>query len=244
MNKRFDPVQFKVSCRNCNLHQLCLPRGLDRSELKQFEHLVATNQRLQGGQPLYQTGDVFRSIYAVKSGSLKSFVATADGEEQIIGFHLPGELVGFDGLHSNSHSCSVTALEPSTYCEMAFSDLGEICMRLPSLQQELYRIIGGELTAEQKMVVLMAKAPAEERFAMFLLSISRRLSSRGYSSSEFHLTMSRYDLANYLGLAVETVSRLFRQFMDEGLLEVERKRVKILDMARFRDKVASCVSER
>lgn len=242
-HSRFDPVKLRVSCGDCNLYHLCLPRGLDAKELAEFERMVTSNRPLQTGECLYQARDPFKSIFAIKSGSLKSVVNTADGEEQIVGFHLPGELVGFDGLHDDRHTCAVWALEPSTYCEMSFSKISEFCARLPGLQRELYHIIGGEMSTDQKMLVLMAKRPAEERFAMFLFSVSQRLASRGFSGSEFHLTMSRYDLANYLGLAVETVSRLFRQFMDEGLLEVDRKRVKILDMGRFRSKVSTSLAE-
>jgi len=243
MHNKFDPTKFKVSCRDCNLYHLCLPRGLAEEELVEFERLVTPNRPLQAGKCLYQANDPFKSIFAVKSGSMKSVVSTADGEEQIVGFHLPGELVGFDGLHDDRHTCAVWALEPSTYCEMSFSKLGEFCARFPSLQRELYHMIGGEMSMDQSMLVLMAKRPAEERFAMFLLSVSRRLASRGFSEAEFFLTMSRFDLANYLGLAVETVSRLFRQFMDEGLLEVERKRIRILDLERFRAKVSTTLAE-
>lgn len=229
-----DLSQVKVSCADCRLREICLPRGLDPAEVEQLVGLVKRNSLLKRGEYLYQQGDPLRGLYAVRSGSLKGFLSAEDGAEHVVGFYLPGELLGLDAMGCDCHTCAAMALETTSVCELPYDRLLELCHQLPSLQHQLLQIVGKELSADHEQLLLLGERSAEERIATFLLNLSARFGERGFSEKEFNLSMSRHDIASYLGLAVETVSRLFTSFSKEGLLSVERRNVHIHDFPRLR----------
>ena len=221
---------MQVACESCSLHQLCLPLELNHTDMDELERIIKRRRPLQRGEHLFQSGDTFTSIYAIRSGSLKTFTTTDDGQEQVTGFHLPSELVGLDAITTDTHNCNARALETTSVCEIPFNRLQDLGAKIPGLQRQLLRIMSREILEDQDLMIWLGKKTAEERLASLLLRISKRFTERNFSAREFHLSMSRTDIANYLGLAVETVSRLFSRFQAEGLLSVDRKHVVIEDM--------------
>ncbi len=226
---------IKVACKSCSLHELCLPLELGSDDLEQLDRIIKRRRPLQRGEHLFQASDSFRSIYAVRSGSIKTYTSTAEGLEQVTGFHLPGELVGLDAITGERHSCSARALETTSVCEIPYERLEELGSRIRGLQRQLLRIMSREILEEQNLLIWLGKKTAEERLALLLLSISNRFRQRRFSPTDFNLSMSRTDIANYLGLAVETVSRLFSRFQKDGILQVDRKHVQIHDLDALRD---------
>jgi CRP/FNR family transcriptional regulator len=225
--------QLKVSCANCSLRELCIPQGMTDEELKLIDTVIERKKPVHKNDYLFRAGDTNRSIYAVLSGSVKTLVDNPNGEEQIVGFHLPGELLGMDGFSGDSHTCSAVALETSSVCEFPLESLDEVCHLVPSIQYAMRRIMGREVTKDHAMFLLLGRMSAEEKLASFLISLSKRMAQRHWKPSEFNLTMPRQDIANYLGLAVETVSRLFAHLQDAEIIEVDRRRVNICDMERL-----------
>ena len=221
---------LKQACKHCSLHDLCLPLGITDSDLDALESLIKPRRPVQRNEHLYRAGDRLGSIYAVRSGSIKTYTLTNDGREQITGFHLPGELIGLDAINDNAHPCSAKALETSSVCELPFDQLEALAMRLPGLQHQLFRIMSREIKSDEQFMMLLGKKNADERLASFLVGLSARFQERGYSANEFNLSMSRNDIANYLGLAVETVSRLFSRLQSEGIIDVDRKLIQITDL--------------
>jgi CRP/FNR family transcriptional regulator, anaerobic regulatory protein len=223
----------KVACQDCSLFQLCLPVGIDQSDLAEVDRIIKRRRPTQRGDQLFATGDKFRSIYAVRSGSLKTSVLTEDGSEQVTGFFLPGEIVGLDAIATGVHTCVARALETTSVCEIPYDELETIGARIPSLPRQLLRIMSREMHHDQLLLLLLGKRSADERLAAFLFSLSQRFGLRGYSPSEFNLSMSRNDIGNYLGLAVETVSRLFSRLQEDGILEVHSRHVQLRDISRL-----------
>ncbi len=221
---------IKVACANCSLATLCLPYGLDSQDVERLENIVKRNKPIQRGQLLYGPGDKFRSLYVVKTGAVKTFTQTPAGDEHVIGFHLPGEILGLDAIQDNQHGCFAKALETTAVCELPFEKLEQLATAIPGLQHQMLRLLSREVSAEANMISLLNNSTAEERLASFLLSLSERFRRRGFSPTDFFLAMSRQDIGSYLGLALETVSRLFTRFQEQGLLEVDRKHVKIKDL--------------
>lgn len=222
---------IRVACRNCNLATLCLPMGLCPEDVERLDGIVKRNRPLHRGDYLFRSGERFRSLYVVKTGSVKTYSPSEEGGEQVLGFHLPGEIIGLDAIEKDSHLCSARVLETSAICEIPFARLEELTCCIPSLQHQMFRLLSKEIGHDTDMLLLLGKRNAEERLAAFLLSLSRRLQKRGLSPHDFYLSMSRHEIGNYLGLAVETVSRLFTRFQDEGLLHVDRKHVMIRDIS-------------
>jgi CRP/FNR family transcriptional regulator len=225
---------IKIACKDCSLFQLCLPVGIDATELEELDSIIKRRRPLKRGEHLFHVGSPFQAIYAVRSGSIKTYAPTEDGHEQVTGFHLPGELLGLDAINLQHHPCAAKALETTSYCEIPFERLEELSTRLPSLQHQLLKIMSKEILHDQSLLMLLGKKSAEERLAALLLSLSSRYRQRGFSATDFHLSMSRNDIGNYLGLAVETVSRLFSRFQEEGLLDVQRKHIGIADLPRLK----------
>ena len=225
-----DFSRIKVSCENCNLSELCLPRGLTQPDLEKLDQMVKRTRPLHKGDLLFRAGDAFRSLYAVRSGCIKLHTTSDLGEEQITGFYLPGEIVGLDGLDNDSHSCTATALETSSLCAFPYANLSEVCRKVPALNEQLFRFMARELSQDNQLLLTITKKNAEERIATFLLSLSARFKRLGYSATEFKLSMSRSEIGNYLGLTIETVSRGMNKFQKQGLIDIERKFVRILDM--------------
>lgn len=228
--KIIDISRVRVTCRDCSLYQLCLPLGIDGPDLERLEHIIKRRTPLARGDHLFRMGDPFRALYAVRSGSLKTYALSGDGGEQVTGFHLPGELAGLDAITTERHPCAAYALETTSICEIPFDSLEELAGEIPGLRRQLLRLMSREILADQGHLMLLGRKTAEERLATLLVSLSARLQARGFPAHEFRLSMSRADIGNYLGLAVETVSRLFSRFQEEGLLVVARKRVHIRDL--------------
>ena len=237
--KLLDMTAIKVACANCNLHNLCLPLGIDSQDIERLDDIINRKRPLSRGEYLFQAGAPFHAIYAIRSGSVKTFTATEDGQEQVTGFHLPGELVGLDAISSDTHNCTARALETTSVCEIPYTQLEELSAHVPSLQRQLLRVMSREILQDEHMMMLLGRKAADERLAAMLVSISNRFKQRGFSPREFNLSMSRNDIGNYLGLAVETVSRLFTRFQEDGLLETERKHVRILDLPRLAELAGS-----
>jgi CRP/FNR family transcriptional regulator len=235
--------ELKVSCQNCTLADLCLPHGMCKDEMERLDAIVLRQQPIQPGHHLFRPGDKSHALFALRSGALKSYCITEDGQEQVLGFTLPGELTGIDGLSGGSYASAAVVLETSSICELPFSKLEKLCSDLPGLQRQLLNVVGREITTDQQMLMLLGKRTAEERLASFLLSLSSRYKQRNLSATEFNLPMSRQDIGNYLGLAIETVSRLFAQFQDKGILKVNRRQIIILDMDSLKTMVEGCIRQ-
>ena len=229
-----DVDHLKVSCSKCNLRELCFPHGMNEEELTNMEAVVDQPKPLHKNDFLYRDGDKSNAIYAVRSGCVKTMTESANGDEQIVGFHLPGELLGLDGFADGTHTCNALALETSSVCELPLDQLENLCHELPGLQKQMRRIMGKEVNNDHKLLLLLGKMTAEERLASFLLSLSARMEERHWKDSEFNLSMPRQDIANYLGMAVETVSRLFAAFQTDKIIEVDRRHITILDMSRLK----------
>lgn len=229
-----DFKNLKVSCGNCNLHELCLPRGLDSSDLEKLDRVTRRVRPLHKGDVLFRPGDSLTSLYAVRSGCLKLYISSNEGEDQITGFYLPGEILGLDGVESDVHTCTAVALETSTLCAFPYKNLYEICKHVPALHDQMFRLLGRELSHENQLLLTINKKNAEERIATFLVSLSARFKGLGYSATEFRLNMSRAEIGNYLGLTIETVSRGLNRFQKIGLISIQRKHIKILDLAGLR----------
>lgn len=203
---------------------------MSQRDLEKMDSLVQERLRIQKGQTLYRIGDPLTAVYAVRFGTLKTHVTTEDGRSQITGFHLPGEIVGMDGLGEMQHASDATALEDTEVCVVKMNDLQHLSVDLPSLQQQFLRLMGKEISQDQLMLVTLGSMRAEERVAAFLVNLSERMAARGYSSSEFVMRMSREEIGSYLGLKLETVSRLFSRFAEAGLIQIRQRHVKLIDI--------------
>ena len=234
--------ELKSHCQNCSLYNLCLPMGLESGDLDRLDKVIKRRQSVEKNKFLFRLGEPLKSVYAIRSGSFKTYLTNPDGTEQIIGFSLPGELLGMDAISDDCHVCSAKALETSSVCEIPFERLEALSRDVPGLQHQLLRLMSKEIQQDQNLMLLLAQMPAETRLASFLLGLSERLSKRGYASGDFNLSMSRGDIANLLGMAVETISRLLTQFQESGLLKVERKHISILNPDKLRSLATHCAS--
>ncbi|MVW75641.1 fumarate/nitrate reduction transcriptional regulator Fnr [Pseudomonas xionganensis] len=219
----------QAHCKDCSLASLCLPLSLNMEDMDALDEIVKRGRPLKKGEFLFRQGDAFNSVFAVRSGALKTFSLSDGGDEQITGFHLPSELVGLSGMDSEIYPVSAVALETTSVCEIPFERLDDLAMKLPQLRRQLMRIMSREIRDDQQMMLLLSKKTADERIATFLVNLSARFRARGFSANQFRLAMSRNEIGNYLGLAVETVSRVFTRFQQNQLLEAEGKEVHILD---------------
>ena len=226
-----DVARCPTLCSNCNLRELCLPCGLTGKDMARIDELVYTRKRVKRGECLYRVGDKFSSIYAVRSGFFKSCVSLEDGRDQVTGFCMPGEMLGMDGIGTEEHNLNAIALEDSEVCVIPFSRLKEVSSSVPGLQRQFHKVMSREIVRDQGVMMLLGSMRAEERVAVFLLNLSQRFVARGYSPSEFHLRMTREEIGSYLGLKLETVSRIFSRFQEEGLVSVQQKHIRILDVA-------------
>jgi CRP/FNR family transcriptional regulator len=218
-----------TQCTTCNLRELCLPCGLNVNDTQLLDDMVYTRKRLKRGDSLYRAGGTFDSLYAVRSGFFKSSVVLEDGRDQVTGFHMAGELLGMDGIGTDCHNADVIALEDSEVCVIPYAHLEE-----PRLQRQLQKVMSRELVRDQGVMMLLGTMRAEERLAAFLLNLSQRFVARGFSPREFHLRMTRDEIGSYLGLSLETVSRLFSRFHEDGLITVQQKHIHILDVPGLR----------
>jgi CRP/FNR family transcriptional regulator len=221
--------QLKTVCSSCSLRELCLPMGLSHDEIEHLDSLVYTRKRVKRGESLYGAGDGFNSLYAVRSGFFKTNVILEDGRDQVTGFHMPGEILGLDGIGTDRHTCNALALEDGEVCVIPFSRLEEVSREVRNLQHQFHKVMSREIVRDQGIMMLLGTMRAEERLAAFLINLSQRFVARGYSPSEFHLRMTREEIGSYLGLKLETVSRIFSRFQEQGLVSVQQKHIRILD---------------
>lgn len=215
-----------LSCEACALSNICLPAGLSDDEITLLEKNVVTSVKIKKGEALYPAGTEFSGLYAVKSGSFKSILASSDGDAQIVGFHTPGELIGFDGYDSK-HAASVVALEKSMVCKVPTSHLEFLCANIKGVAKHIHTMVANDVRAHNSILLLIAQKTAEERIVCFLKNISKRYRKRGFSGTDFSLSMPRGDIANFLGMAPETISRLLAQLQDEDIVEFDRRQVHI-----------------
>jgi CRP/FNR family transcriptional regulator len=220
---------LKASCSGCSMHQLCLPMGLDQGDLNRLDQIIGKRSRIARDERLYQMGDPFRNLYAIRFGHFKTYQVNAAGEQQITGFQMAGELLGMDAISAERHQCDAVALEDSEVCEIPFTRLEDLFGQVPTLLRHFHRIMSQEITREQNVMLLLGNMRAEQRFAVFLVNLSARYAARGYSPTSFQLRMSREDIGNYLGLTIESVSRLLSRFKKQGWLQVDKREVTLLD---------------
>jgi CRP/FNR family transcriptional regulator len=221
--------KFEVTCSSCNLRELCLPAGLCPEDLQRVENLVYARRRVKRGEALYQAGGDFSAVYAIRSGFFKTSLLDNDGREQVTGFFMGGELLGMDGIGGAYHGTAI-ALEDSEVCILPYALIEDVSRDIPALQRRLHAVLAREIARDHGIMMLLGSMRAEERLATFLLNLSKRFLRRGYSSTEFHLRMTRDEIGSHLGLKLETVSRLFSAFQKDGLIEVQQKHVRIIDI--------------
>jgi CRP/FNR family transcriptional regulator len=224
---RLEP--FKVACSSCNLRELCLPVGMSNDQLDQLDTMVATRRSVARGDTLFRAGDDFQSLYAVRTGFFKTCVSSEDGRDQVTGFQMAGELLGLDGIGTDKHTCDAVALEDSQVCVIPYHQLEDLSREFSDLQRQFHKIMSREIVRDHGVMLLLGSMRAEERLAAFLLNLTQRLRTRGFSASSLVLRMTREEIGSYLGLKLETVSRTFSKFQDEGILEVKQRQIRVLD---------------
>lgn len=224
-------VHSAPACETCGVRRLCLPVSLDSEDLNTVSRMVKAHRLLQGNEFIYHIGDEFRSLYAIRSGAVKTYGLTSDGKEQITGFHLSGELVGMDAISDHIHSCNAVTLEETEVCEIPFDQLEVLTQKIPSLMHELTCIMSREIHAEEDMLIMIGKMRSTQRIACFLQNLYHRERQRGGGIDSIRLPMSREDVGNYLGLTVETVSRKLSSLQDQGVIQIEKRHIKFLDTA-------------
>jgi CRP/FNR family transcriptional regulator len=220
---------LKVACSSCNLRELCLPVGLGEGELQRLDTLVEARRSLRRGEALYSAGEAFKSLFAVRTGFFKTRVAAEDGRDQVTGFQMAGELLGFDGIGTEHHTCDAVALEDSQVCVIPFAQLESLSRQFSDLQRQLHKVMSREIVRDHGVMLLLGSMRAEERLAAFLLNLTQRLQARGFSGSSLVLRMTREEIGSYLGLTLETVSRTFSKFQEDGVLEVKQRQLRVLN---------------
>lgn len=226
------------SCSQCSLGDLCLPMGMSRDDMGRLEEIVQISKPYHDGETVFEAGESFKSIYAVKSGMFKTVSLDEQGHEHVVGFHLPGELIGLDAIYPQKYPTNAIALGTSSVCAMHFEQLSNLAGKLPTLQHQLLRLMSKEVSVSQ------SHAPdqsADQKLAAFLLGLSTRYKQRGYSALQFNLAMPRRDIANHLGMAAETVSRLLKRLQESGVIRIDRRELIIEDMQQLKE-LAGCAS--
>ena len=220
LNQDMSLSEIKTACSNCNLRELCLPFGLSVEELERLDDLVSTRRRIKRGDHLYRAGEEFDAIYAIRSGFFKTDVLLEDGRDQVTGFQMAGELLGLDGISTEHHTCNAIALEDSEICAIPFSRLEVLSREIHSLQRQFHKVMSREIVRDHGVMMLLGT----------LLNLSQRFTARGFSHAEFYLRMTREEIGSYLGLKLETVSRAFSKFQEEGHIAVQQKHIRILNV--------------
>lgn len=244
LSNQLDISHIRSSCSTCSLRELCLPVGLNEYEVQVLGDVVSHKRKIQRGGYLHRTGAKFQTLFAIRSGFLKTCILEEDGRQQVTGFHMTGELLGLDAISTEIHTCDAIALEDSEVCEIPFAKLEDISRTIPSLMHHFHKIMSREIVRDHGVMLLLGSMKAEERLASFLLNLSRRFLMRGYSESDFNLRMTREEIGSYLGLKLETVSRAFSRLQDEKIITVDNKHIQINDMGRLRLKMgnSSCIT--
>jgi CRP/FNR family transcriptional regulator len=226
--------KFQSACSQCNLQELCLPVGLSEAELSLVDSLVDERRKIARGEAIFRSGDRFTAIYAVKLGFFKTEALSEDGRHQVTSFYMAGEVLGMDGISAEIHHCDAIALEDSEVCLIPFHELEMISVQVPTMQRHLHRVMSREIVRDQGMMMMLGAMRAEERVIAFLLNLSQRYAARGYASTDFNLRMTREEIGSYLGLKLETVSRAFSHLQEEGVLQVEKKHIRLVDTVRLK----------
>ena len=226
---------IKVACSNCNLRELCMPMGLSESELTRIDELVAVRRKVKRGTTLFRTGEKFSNLFAIRTGFFKTSVASEDGRDQVTGFQMAGEVMGLDGIVNEFHTCDAIALEDAEVCVMPFERIEELSREVNALQRHVHKIMSREIVRENGVMLLLGSMRAEERLAAFLLNLVQRLHARGFSPHELVLRMTREEIGSYLGLKLETVSRTFSKFAEDGIVEVKQRYVRIVNADALQD---------
>lgn len=237
-------ADIKSACAQCNLLELCLPFGMTETEINRLDDLVGARRKVKRNQHLYRSGEGFEAIYAIRTGSFKTDVLLEDGREQVTGFQMTGEILGLDGISTEQHSCNAVALEDSEVCVIAYDKLEELSRKIEGLQHQFHKVMSKEIVRDHGVMMLLGSMRAEERLAAFLLNLSQRFTARGFSPAEFHLRMTRDEIGSYLGLKLETVSRAFSKFQEGGLIAVQQKHIRIVDLDGLRKLVHHPASPR
>ena len=211
-------------CSTCAFSAACMEQGYDKSELRQLHVLVEHIGPFHAGEHIFREGDPFEAIAAVRAGTVKTYVIDRDGREHVLGFHLPGEVIGLNAIDGDHYPCNAIALDTVMLCRFSFPKIAVLATRLPGLQRQLFRLLSRDIG---RAALLAGDWSADQRMAAFLIGLSRRLAARGFSANRFQLTMARTDIANYLRLAPETVSRVLKRFQTDGLLSVDRRELEL-----------------
>jgi len=227
--------QQHIHCQNCSISELCLPFTLNDKELDSLDNIIDRKRPIHKGEQIFTDGQPMHALYAIRSGTFKTYTVNEQGEEQITGFHLAGDLLGFDAIADSEHPSFAKALETSMVCEIPYNTLDSLSNTMPKLKKQILRMMSTEIRGDQEMLTLLNRKNAEQRLATFISTLSVRYHARGLSSSEFRLTMTRSDIGNYIGLTVETISRLLNRFHKNGLIQVDGKLITILDIAKLNE---------
>ena len=229
------PVDIlRARCATCSMHQLCLPMGLDTADMDRLDQIIGRRRKIVRGATLFRIGDPFVSLYAIRLGHFKTYQINPNGEEQVTGFQMGGELLGMDAISADRHHCNAVALEDSEVCEIPFSSLQQLLADMPTLLRHFHRMMSQEITREQGVMLLLGNMQATQRFAAFIVNLASRYEARGYSSTKFQLRMSREEIGNYLGLTIESISRLLSKFKKSGLLKVSNREIELLNPSRLK----------
>jgi len=220
---------FQTACSSCNLRELCMPVGLSAEHMQRLDELVTTRRKVRRGSALFRNGEAFVALYAIRIGFFKTCISTEDGRDQVTGFQMAGEIIGLDGIVNERHTCDAVALEDAEVCVMPFAQLEYLSREITALQTHVHKIMSREIVREHGVMLLLGSMRSEERLAAFVLNLVQRLHARGFSQSELVLRMTREEIGSYLGLKLETVSRTFSKFADEGIMEVRQRHLRILD---------------
>ena len=229
MNAFISDLNIKSACSNCNLRTLCLPVGLSSEELEHIDQSFNQRRNLKRRSSLFQMGDAFSALYAIRSGFFKTSITHEDGREQVMGFYMAGDILGLEGISNEKHAVTATALEESQVCVISFSEVEKLVHQSSRLQRHLLKIMSREIVGDHNVMMLLGNMRAEERIAIFLRDLIQRLQFRGFSSTELILRMTREDIGSFLGMKLETVSRTFSLLQEQGMLQVQQRHVRILD---------------
>jgi CRP/FNR family transcriptional regulator len=229
------PAVPTFDCRNCGVYSLCVPLGLHAADMSLLDRVVRRRQLYRRGEMLFCSGEPFTYLYAIRSGSVKTFVATEDGRVQVTGMRVPGQLLGLSAIESKAYTCGAIALESTSVCKIAVERLDEVAAKVPGIHYQMLRIMSTEIMHDEALMLLLGARSADERLAAFLMELSARFARRNFSATRFNLTMSRGDIGNYLGLAEETICRVFARFQQQGLITVKRRQVELNDLDRLRE---------
>ena len=241
--KSAPPVHHRLTCGACGLAGICLPAAIGATELAELEPLVEHLGARPRGEHVYVAGAPFSAIYIVRSGAVRSYMTQVDGNERVVGFHLPAEFLGLDGPSHAARETSAVTLETTSVCRIPYARLQPLVPRLPRLQVHLMRAMSREILDDRDLQLLLGRRTAEARVASFLLWLSRRNARRRLSTMHFHLPMPRADIANYLGLVIETTSRVFTRLHRTGVIDLDRRDVRVLDLARLSELAGEAAPE-